>query len=267
MSNSFFHHVFRYFTSNLGPQGSAPVSQHKRTTSPPAAISESVALEISKTLYQLSFWSRHYNLSLWSDQAHQLKLKHDLELMRQHGDLERVSLELLDSNNKVLHEFRLSYEHKPLPLSKLKDSGEGVEVPVLKPEDHRRVAGHRMLVRRRGRESAYRHQLELNWGSAPALLRGQQQQYESEHASRITGGRLRGQFRIDANAQHLLRITQAGQRGYAFASAVEAQCNLQSVFCHERYARQGVSFQPGSLIRAVVVQTPRGLQARNIEAA
>lgn len=228
-------------------------------------ISQSVKLEIQKAMYQLEFWSRQYNLRLWPDARHRDDWEHDLGVMRMKRDLNSVKLELLDAGQKVLHEFCISFAHEP-SRSKVVDSANGVEVLVLKPQDRARIAGHRLTVNWSDGPDSIRHLLRLNWTTVPKLDRHSQRKYESEHARRITGGRLHGAFRVDRESRHLLQITNTGSRGFAFADSVEND-DLQRVFCHEKFAPEDFAFQPGRKIWAVVVQTPRGLQARSIEAA
>lgn len=229
------------------------------------AISAPVQLEIKKAIYQLEFWSRQYNLNLWSSSQHRDNWEHDLGVMRMKNDLRSLQLELLDNRQKVLHEFRITFAHGA-SQSKVVDSANGVEVLVLKPKDRARIVGHRLTVRHITGMESYRHLLQLNWSSVQKLQRHSYQRYESEHAKRITGGRLQGQFHVDQQSRHLLRITNAGARGFAFAESIEDR-DMQGIFCHEKFAPANFVFQPGLKVWAVVVQTPRGLQARSIEAA
>jgi len=184
--------------------------------------------------------------------------------MRAFDDLKRISLELLDGQGAILHEFQMTFGHAPVSGQRILDSAQGVEVVVLSAQERQQVTSFRFLVRYHRQDQSYKHLLKLNWSPAEAKIKRAQHAYDSEHARKITGGRCHGGVRVADSARHVLRIKQAGARGYAFADSDEAD-GLKNVFCHERYAPAGFALQPGRVIRAIVVQSPRGLQARSIE--
>jgi hypothetical protein len=61
-----------------------------------------------------------------------------------------------------------------------------------------------------------------------------------------------------------LLITQTGTRGFAFAKDLDF--SEAPVFLLSRFASPTMTFRPGMLVTGIVVQTPRGLQARSITA-
>ncbi len=221
-------------------------------------------LEISKAVYQLDFFARSIQLPGWPTAEKVETWKHDLGVMRAFDDLKQITLELLDGEGAVLHEFQITFGHAPGNGQSIVDSAQGVEVVVLSAEQRRQVKSFRFLIRNHRQDGSYKHLLKLNWNPADTRMKRAQHAYDSEHARKITGGRCQGGVRVADSARHVLRITQAGARGYAFADSDEAD-GLKNVFCHERYAPPGLALQPGRVIRAIVVQSPRGLQARSIE--
>ena len=217
-------------------------------------------------MYQLDFFARSIQLPGWPSPERVECWKHDLGVMRAFDDLKQVTLELLDETSAILHEFQITFGHTRLTASRLVDSAQGVEVVVLSPAQRQLVKRCRFIVRYHRQDGAYKHLLKLNWGPAETLAKRAQHAYDSEHARKITGGRCRGDVRVADSARHVLRITSAGGRGYAFADS-DDEDGVKNVFCHERFASAGLALQPGRRIRAIVVQSPRGLQARSIEAA
>jgi cold shock CspA family protein len=61
-----------------------------------------------------------------------------------------------------------------------------------------------------------------------------------------------------------LVITNAGRPGYAFARSLD-EPTLTNVFLHSKEAGKGVVLAPGCRVRALIIQTPNGPQARNIQ--
>jgi len=224
-------------------------------------IDKSIQLEVSKAVEQLAFVDRSYGLRVWPNEESKQAWKHDLGLMRAFGDLDHVRLELLAADKSVLCEFRINFNGKPNGQG-IVDHADGVELPLL----HRhQIADSRVIVQHRERNGQYRHLLHLKWATAETLRRRPGAAYDSEHASKITGGRQTGRFHVGNEARHNLVITHAGRRNYAFARDLDLRVN--GVFLHRTHAPAGVQFQPGMRITAVVVQTPLGFQARNIQLA
>jgi hypothetical protein len=222
------------------------------------SMPDTLGLEVSKAIEQIAFIARSYALSLWTSDANKADWKHDLTVMHRHGDLEHVRLELLAADQTVLFEFKIRFTGSG-GGERLADTGQGVELPVL---DRRRVAGHRLIVQQLGHVAGYRHLLRMPWQSAATLPKRAGDAFESEHARKITGGRQHGLFHVPAEARHRLLITRVGDRGFAFARDLDL--GVEGVFLHAKFALQGFEFRPGRHVTAVVVQTPRGLQARNI---
>jgi hypothetical protein len=224
-------------------------------------ILESIKLEVSKAIEQLAFIDRSYNLGLWPSDASKHDWKHDLAIMRAFDDLEYICLELLAADNTVLGEFRPAFNGSMRGLRVI-DSARGVELPIL---NRRLISGQRALLQRRGHEAQYRHLLRIPWSPAETLRKRAGDVYKSEPASATTAGRLNGAIHVGAEARHRLVVTQIGTKGYAFARDLDL--GADGIFLHPKFAPVGMQFRIGQRLTSVIVQTPRGLQARNIQAA
>ena len=230
-------------------------------TSNSMSVSPAVRLEVSKALTQVQFIDRAFSLAVWSGLEDARKWQHDLEWMRQYDDLSAITLELMDENQRVLFAFRIDFnQHLGAPAV---DSGAGVELPML---DRRQVRGHRVLVHQKGGMTRYLHRLLMKWNDAPTLQRARGSSYASEHASKITGGRQSGSFFVGSDARRTMVVTQDGHLGYVFAKAIGVP-EVSNVFIHRRWAVPGVDLKLGSRLSALLVVTPRGVQARDVRAA
>lgn len=223
-------------------------------------------LEVSKALTQIERWATPLGRTLWGEKERRADWLHDLTIMRQHRDLGYVRLELLDANNTVLHTFELKFDQQRTSPQSIIDSANGVEIPILPPAERQRIVAHRLLINSSAQRASYQELLKLNWSPAAKLRDENQSQFESQHARKITGGRLAGEVRVAQAAMQTLVITNTGAQGYAFATSLD-QPGLTNVFLHPHEAAKNVAFTPGRRVRALVIQTPRGLQARNIQLA
>ncbi len=222
-------------------------------------IQESPRLEISKTVEQMDFVSRSYGLGIWPTPEVKSIWKHDLGLMRECLDLKQVRLELIGADRSIVFQLQMNFGlSRQFPR---RDSARGVELPLI---ERSTIAAHRVLVDRLDKESHYRHLLKMNWSPAEKLPRRQGTAFDSDHASKISGGRLRGRYHVDQSARHRLRITQSGGRGFAFADSLDNP-QIQGVFCLQDHAPADVAFVLGAVMTALLVQTPRGIQARSIQ--
>jgi hypothetical protein len=238
----------------------APQS-HPRPTLTPAklpapVVTPAISLEISKALRQMQFLDKAYGLKLWDTEKHRLDWAHDLELMRAACDLQTVRLQLTDKAGQVCGEYSIAFllGQRAAPV---KADSAGIEMPVI---DRNLVADKRVIVTRSGHEDRYKAHLRLNWGPAEDLKHARGDRYNSEHAARITGGREKGEFFVAASSRHNLVITNASAQGtYCFARDVDMK--QDGVFVMRQHA-PGVPFQVGTRLSALIVQTPKGLQAR-----
>jgi len=215
-------------------------------------------LAIDKVVRQFAFVERSYQADVLGDRD---KLKHDLALMLAYGDLNNVHLELLGTDRAILFQFTIRFngEQAHCPLI---DPSQGIELPLI---DRREVASTRLRVMRNGGEQEYRQHLLINWTKVDMLPRRPGDSYGSEHAAKISGGRQQGEFHVGRDFRHRLVISNVVTRGYAFAHDLDLR--VDGVFLHPKFSASNLVFRPGNRVTAIVVQTPRGLQARSIQAA
>ena len=205
------------------------------------------------------FADRAWALGIWSSQTYVADFTHDLELMRAVGDLASVRLQLLDRSGVVCGQFAIDFLGVGKRTEPVKIDSAGIELPVI---DRRPIAGHRVIVNRNGLEEKYRSYLSLSWGPAADLRQTAGDQYASEHAAKITGGRQTGRFFVSLSARHLLVITNGPQNGKGnFAFARDETMSQDGIFVMRKYAPD-VPFIVGTRLTGVVVSTPKGLQIR-----
>ena len=220
---------------------------------------DNARLAIQKVMGTISRMDQSYNLNVWHGQ--QQAIEDDLTTTLGFANLSSLALQLLDADKTVVFEYKVQFDGPTRQWSVGEGQG-GLELPVF---DRRKISGHRLLINRKGSDEAYRHLLKLSWNTAEELRRRTADVLASNHTARITGGRLDGSFDVPADARHLLKIIRAGTRGYAFAC--DQELGGQSVYLHPDYAPAGFAFREGDMVSAIVVQTERGLQGRNIQPA
>jgi hypothetical protein len=235
-----------------------PVLPVNRTFDPATVATR--RLDVRKALSQCDFIGRSYGLPLWTPAATRADWEADLLTIHLHDDLARVTLLLLDSAQRAVFEFRVDFHQNA--QGPIIDSARGVELPVL---DRGIVTGHNLQVSYRGQDrAAYRHLLRIAWQDAASFVRLTTEQFESDHAGRISAGRQKGYFSV-AGARHRLLVTHVSPAAdYAFGDDAELKTQ---VFLHAKFAPPGFAFRRGQAVTAVVVQTPRGPQGRNIAQA
>ena len=237
------------------PPPAPPVPQPKRD--PNYTIPDDCLMQSKKVVSQFDTIGRSYNLPIWAPQSKE-DHQHDWGVMLAHDDLQSVRLELLAADKTVLFEFKIEFARRKAN-GKFIDSANGVELPVL---DRATVSGHRLIIQQSGRESVYRHLLRIGWSPAETLVKRRGNTFASEHARKITGGRQTAKVHVSAEARQRLVVTQTGDDGYAFGD-VPAK-GWKGVFLHLKFAPPGLQFRIGQQLTALLVQTPRGVQARAI---
>lgn len=238
--------------------GGQPQINGQRSTNAPATTTpDEVQLSVKKVTSQFGTIARSYNLPLWSEDGKR-NYEHDFAVMLTHGDLDSIRLELLAHDSSVLFEFKIQFSgHRA--ATKLLDHSSGVELPVI---NRHAVAKHRIVLQQHGKMESYRHLLKVNWGTAETLQKRPGDAFPSEHARKITGGRQEAGFHVSTEARERLTVTQTGNGAFAFAEA--AAKGWRGIFLHRRFAPPGFQFRIGQRVTALLVQTPRGIQARAI---
>lgn len=218
-------------------------------------------LAVQKTLHQIAFIERSYNLTVFNGNGRREAIQHDLAVMLHFGDLKRITLELVDAHKTILFQFAVNFNNVN-HHDWSEDSANGVELPML---DCSKIASHRLVVKHNRGCGEYQQYLKLSWGKADSLHSKATEAYESEHARRITGGRQNGEFHVVPDARHRLVVVRAGSKDYAFAEDVVLEG--AQVHLDRKFADEDLRFRVGDQLTAIVVPTPRGLQARNIRRA
>ncbi|MBT5536761.1 hypothetical protein HOK31_27100 [Candidatus Poribacteria bacterium] len=230
------------------------------------SVTATTRLEVTKALRQIAFVDRAYNLGVWSSDRDREDWEHDLALMRAHGDLTHVRIELLAGDNTVLFEFQIALDGERAERSNARrgvvDSAKGVELPIL---DTSHIATHRVVISHNARRGAYGHLLKRRWTKAATIRKRPGTTYESEHSRVITGDRQCAAFHVSDESRRSLVVTRSGGRGYAFGKDLDT--GMDGVFLLDKFAPKGTAFRQGQRYTAVLVQTPRGIQARAIQPA
>jgi hypothetical protein len=230
---------------------------------PPAVITPEVKTSIATALRRLSYFDRAYDLGLLrcSTRSTYLDdLRHDFEIALAYNDLKSVRIELTDSNKVVGASFRISFDGQGLAGAPRKDSA-ALETPLI---DRTRFSGKRLLVTGIHQPS-YAKQLRLNWSTAETYRMGAGSTFASDFTARSSNGLTQGEFFADRQSIHLMEIVNSTPDGpYAFARSLTLG-NDTSIFVVKAKA-PGLDLSIGRKVKGLVVMTPRGLQARALEA-
>ena len=71
-------------------------------------VTQKIRTDVSKAVEQLALIDRSYGRGIWPTARSKEDWKHDLSIMRAHGDLQQVRLELLDATRCEQPPHRLS---------------------------------------------------------------------------------------------------------------------------------------------------------------
>lgn len=217
-------------------------------------------LAVSKALRQIEFIAQSIGLqNCPMAPQHMADLEHDLILFHTYDDLKAITLELHSNDRSIIAEFKFEFLNGQATMGG-KDIGNGIELPFI---TRGLVSGFRFLVSYNGQPRTFAHLLKMRWSDAPRLPRQEGRAFNSAHTGRITGGRQRGSFFVSDGLRRRLRVVEAGCGGFAFAQDIDSPG--APIYLHRDCAAPGLNFQVGQMLRATIVQTPRGLQGRNIE--
>ena len=218
-------------------------------------------LNASKTVRAFDFILRSFGLAAyWKNEAEMNDYVSDLAVMLHHGDLQRASLELLADDQTVLYRHRVVFRSERCTRSV--DAAQGIELPLIPRE---MVDSFRMLTGPTRRVDTYRDQLRCNWGRAARLADQPGGEFTSDHTRGTNGGWADGQVFVADQARRTATITNVSRRGdYAFARDAAL---VTDVYLHRSQCDEPFTFQPGQRASFVVIQSPRGLQGRNIRQA
>ena len=223
--------------------------------------SDGFLLDARKTVATFDFILRSLaRQPAWTTPRQRENYEHDLAVMLKHGDLQIASLELLAADRTVLYRHRIQYQHA-IDL-RGKDAAQGIELPLLPPA---RIAEHRMTVSPVRQIATYRNELHLSWGDADKLQDRSGSQFASEHTRHVNRDRMTGQVFVSNEARRVATvITVSAAEDYAFARDPAFPAD---VYLHKAYCETRTEFRSGMRVSFIAIQTPRGIQGRNIRAA
>jgi hypothetical protein len=221
---------------------------------PPAALPTAAQTEsIRKAVSALRLISRSYRLNLyvarpgaWEDFAH------DVAVMLANNDLDSIRLRVFRQGGAVIYQHAIRFDQPS--RGRETNPAAGLELPVISPE---LIGGSDLIVSHLGKDNtSYKTLLKLPWAAATPRQLAQGATVPTKHG-RSTGHDAR--FTVTNEARVRLVVHRVGAKGYAFAE----DPNGQSVFVYAPAAK----VQVGQTLSAILVQTPKGLQARAIEFA
>ena len=228
----------------------------------PVIITPQVKTQVATAIRRLQFADRAYGLNLFNRTPTYLQdITHDFEQALAHDDLQAVRLELLDCSNVVCGSFAITFNGPGPGTAPRHDSG-SVELPVL---DRKNFAGRRLIVT--GIDKAhYRSVLRLKWSAAQSYRRAPGDTFGSEFTARSSNGLTKGEFFAAQSSRHQLEVTNCTPGGpYAFARDL-TMGGRDGIFILKTHA-PGITITIGTRLTALVIMTPKGLQARAVQVA
>lgn len=200
----------------------------------------------------------------WSAKDNFERDKHDVTIMRllDRNALKFVRLELLDKRSQIVCGFKTTFNADGVTSDFIIDSAEGVELPF---GVRRLVHSTRFIVNGPdfSKPQPYAAYLYGNWSRAKQLQQAVGRNFQSEHQRKVTKGHQDMAIFVADAARDELVVTSTGDKGFAFAQSGDTK----GIFCHIKFAEGFTYFLPRQRLSALVVQTPRGLQARDIRPA
>ena len=216
-------------------------------------------LDVDRAVAQCNFVARSYGVDIWA-QVNRVNFAADLLVIHLHDNLRELVFSLHDANGAVVFLFRIAFGTDKL-CSPVVDAAGGVELPVLTPGA---VASHLVRVIRNGVDpEVYQHLLKIRWEKGKKLPNRPADEFEANHTVQKSNGRQRAYISAAGARRQLTVNNVVGSGDYAFG--YDAQLDTK-VFLHLKSAPSGFRFYPGQVVTAVIVQTRRGAQGRNIAA-
>lgn len=256
MIETFLRNLFPDQRPAPAPRPAARVSAPPVQPPAPKIPTVQQRLMAGKLVGQLKTIDRTYALNLITDSA---AWDNDIAVILANDDLDAVSAEFLD------HAGKCFYSHSVGVAAQRGDgciaTDGGLALPIL---DKSRLASARLLVHRKGREqSEYATLLKMRWSTAKRAPKESGNSFEDAHARKTTGGHGQATVHVGDSLRVELTVVRSGGHGFAFATDANGRL---SVFCHLKHAPPEFTFAVGMRITAVLVQVPRGIQAREIRA-
>jgi hypothetical protein len=220
-------------------------------------------LAISKALHTLDLLGKAYRQDIYrGDSDFALKLRHDLAVKLAFNNISYIALALLNKAGTVLCQQSVHFTNRQIIAPT--GAGRGQEIPLIPPGE---VTSHELTVKNPNRdESVYSHHLYFNWTPITERLKAEGTEWKASGHGRITGGRQAAVLHLYNQARQRLVLTRPiGARGYGFASAPDL--SLEGIFLPKAEFLDGgnTHLKYGTNLAAFLVQSPAGIQARQIE--
>lgn len=197
---------------------------------------------IRRVLDYVQMVDRFHQLHLDQIGLYDQAFQQDLCLMLEHNDLRCLHLTLLNSPGQPVTQYRFNF----LSSGKVQ-----LEIdPGSSPTARAQIRQARLSVRRRGLKKIYSSQLQLQWKppAAPSRSVASRSSPEKEKST----------------PWRVLEITRAGRHSFAFARSCDDRACIENVFLHTRHAPKGHRFETGQRLRAQLIKTEKGWQARQV---
>lgn len=230
-----------------------PVRRATTPPEPPALPTPEQARRVRKAIEAMQLIDRSYALNLHTaGQAGWDDFTHDVTLMLANADLVGIHLRVYREGGAVIYQHAIEFGTTANPGAP--NHSAGLELPVIAPA---MISGSDLIVVRRSDHMArYKKMLKLTWTAATTRQLDHGATLATEHG-RSMGHDAR--FTVTNRARVQLIVHRVGARGYAFAE----DPNGHSVFVYAPTQQ----LRPGQTLSAILVQTPKGLQARAIQLA
>lgn len=219
---------------------------------------------VNQAVEQLAHVAMAYSLPLLTTQAEREAWQHDLGLELANNNLKSLQLELIDGSGRVIFRYQLGFTNTG-GKHELQDLAQGIELPVINLS---RSTSHRLTYSYHKWTTAnvpYNHLFRINWSPAKQLDMRIADKVNTQHAGKVSGGKLAGTIELDGAERRELVVTNSVNQRFAFAKEVDGE--LEGIYLHPDFAQPGIEFRIGQRLTAQVIQTPRGLQGREVRAA
>jgi cold shock CspA family protein len=226
-----------------------------------------VRLQIDKAIRAMEFVARRMGQRLFSSEDDRSRWVHDLEVIRRVNNLKAVSAEYVGREKILIFAHEIQFSPNGSANGPVIDSAEGVDSPWCDKELVKLIEANRVTLTEKDPSQArlYRDSLQIKFSTAEPLKKPKGTSVSSRHHEKITGGNNTANFFVCDLARHGGRITHVAEgRGFAFAK--DETLGVE-VWLHVSHAAKGFVFRRGDRVSYLVVDSPKGLQGRDIRAA
>lgn len=212
------------------------------------------AAAASNAIDNLDMVIRSYRLGEWSE-PYREDLKHDIQVKLDHDDIEWIKVEVLAEDRTVIYRHEERFEFADGDARKF-DSAHGLELPVI---DRDLATDYRMVTSGPRAAQRYEHLLRFNWRRAEKLLERPGSGFRGEHSAANSNGRTRSEVFVADESRRQGTLIRMGD-SYGFIR----DRRYGNVFVHVNFCGDDTELVPGRSYSYLAIQTPRGLQARDV---